>query len=211
MRRMAVHVKASVVPSKLQLLQEWVPEQPWLDGSDASVLTVVGSYRFDDPDGEVGIETHLLGTADSRVLQVPLTYRGAPRPNAEASLITTMTHTVLGDRWIYDACYDPVYVRALVTTILTGGAQAELFLKTDAGLVPQPVNTYVRGSGTAGCPVPGLQDFVVTHDGATTRMHDELTVTLLRTSGAVRPSDGESTLTGTWPGQQTPLLLATVR
>jgi hypothetical protein len=63
-----------------------VPHQPWLAGADASTLTRLGSYRSDDPDGEVGIETHLLGPADGRVLQVPLTYRGAPRPTTRRSL-----------------------------------------------------------------------------------------------------------------------------
>ncbi|WP_432526090.1 maltokinase N-terminal cap-like domain-containing protein [Kineococcus mangrovi] len=46
--------------------------------ADDSVPTELGSYRFDDPDGEVGTETHLLATADGQVLQVPLTCRGAP-------------------------------------------------------------------------------------------------------------------------------------
>jgi hypothetical protein len=114
-RGMAVHHPATIVPSKLELLQAWVPHQPWLSDADTSTLTKLGSYRFDDPDGEVGIETHLLGTADGQVFQVPLTYRGTPRASAEQSLITTMTHTTLGDRWIYDACDDPVYVTALAT------------------------------------------------------------------------------------------------
>jgi hypothetical protein len=114
---MAVHHPATIVPGKLELLQAWVPDQPWLAGADVSTLTRLGSYRFDDPDGEVGIETHLLGTADGRVLQVPLTYRGAPQTSAEHALITTMTHTMLGDRWIYDACHDPVYRAALAAAI----------------------------------------------------------------------------------------------
>lgn len=61
---MAVHHLATIVPSKLELLQAWVPHQPWTAGADTSALTRLGSYRFDDPDGEVGIETHLLATAD---------------------------------------------------------------------------------------------------------------------------------------------------
>lgn len=52
------------------------------------------------------MESFLLGTADGRVLHVPLTYRGAPHPDAD--LITTMHHTVLGDRWVYDGCTDPI-------------------------------------------------------------------------------------------------------
>ncbi len=206
---MAVHNPATIVPGKLELLQAWVPQQPWAAGADASTLTRLGSYRFDDPEGEVGMETHLLGTADGQVLQVPLTYRGAPRPSAEHTLITTMTHTTLGDRWIYDACYDPVYRTALATTILTGGRQADLFMVTDAGLVEEPTTTHVRGSGTLPVgEVPDWRTVEVLDDGPSTRMRASAMLTLLRAPAAA--SERGWTLTGTWPGQQTPLLLATV-
>lgn len=204
---MAVHVPATIVPGKLELLQAWVPDQPWLDGADASVLTQLGSYRFDDPDGEVGMETHLLSTPDGTVLQVPLTYRGEPQGAGGAALVTTMTHTALGDRWIYDGCTDPVYVAALATAILTGGREADLFMSTDVGLVLQPSATHVRGNGSSSPGVPPPEDLVVTHDGSTTQMRGRLVVTLLRTPA---DSTGAATLTGTWPGQATPLLLATL-
>ena len=211
---MAVHHQATITPSKLELLQAWVPDQPWLGGADTSTLTRLGSYRFDDPDGEVGVETHLLGTADGQVLQVPLTYRGAPRPSAEDSLVTTMTHTTLGDRWVYDACHDPVYLTALVTAVRTGGREADLFAATDAGLVQEVLTTHVRGSGSASAG--GSLDLsapVVRHEGTTTRITAGVEVTLLRVPAAGAGSSGSSatsTLTGTWPGQEVPLLLATV-
>jgi hypothetical protein len=117
-----------------------------------------------------------------------------------------MTHTTLGDRWIPDGCSDPVYVTALVTTILTGGREADLFRATADGLVQEAVTTRVRGSGsspTAGVPV--LHEPDVTHEGARTRIDAGLGITLLRT-----PTVGtaRSLLTGTWPGQSTALLLA---
>jgi hypothetical protein len=213
---MAVHHPATIVPGKLELLQAWVPHQSWAAGADTSVLTRVGSYRFDDPDGEVGVETHLLGTADGQVLQVPLTYRGAPRPSAEHSLVTTMTHTTLGDRWVYDAVHDPVYAAVLATTILTGGREADLFAATDAGLVQEVTTTHVRGSGTLPSGVPGLSAPVVQHDGPTTRIRVDVgagvLLTLLRLPTAGRePDAGLLTLTGTWPGQEFPVLLATAQ
>jgi len=208
---MAVHHPATIVPGKLELLQAWVPRQPWAAGADTSTLTRLGSYRFDDPDGEVGMETHLLGTADGQVLQVPLTYRGAPREGAERSLVTTMTHTTLGDRWVYDACHDPVWVTALTTAVLTGGREADLYEATDAGLVLEPGTTHVRGSGTTPADgVPALRSPsapVVTHDGTTTRVEAGLVLTLLRVPAA---GAAELALTGTWPGQDEPLLLAAV-
>ena len=206
---MAVHHPATIVPTKMELLQAWVPDQPWLGGADASTLTRVGSYRFDDPDGEVGIETHLVRTGDGQVLQVPLTYHGAPRETAENALITTMTHTTLGDRWIYDACHDPVYVRALVTAIMTGGREADLFMATEAGLVQEPVATHVRGSGALPTTaLPALSAPAVAHEGTVTRIQAGILITLLRT-----PKHGmaELMLAGTWPGQAAPLLLATIQ
>lgn len=56
---------------------------------------------------------------------MPLTYRGAPLPGAEPWLVGTMEHSVLGRRWVYDGCGDPVHVAALVATILAGGIQAK--------------------------------------------------------------------------------------
>lgn len=210
---MAVHHPATIAPTKMELLGAWVPDQPWLGDADVSSLVKVGSYRFDDPDGEVGIETHLLRTADGQVLQVPLTYRGAPRQSAEASLITTMTHTALGNRWIYDACHDPVYVAALVSTIVTGGREADLFMASDEGLVREPVDTHVRGSGAAAaadCAIPSV--LAVTHEGTRTHIHAgapaNITVTLLRRPV---PQTARSILSGTWPGQSEPLLLAAVQ
>jgi len=203
----AIHFPATIVPGKLELLQAWVPAQPWLGGADAAVLTQLGAYRFDDPAGEVGMETHLLGTADGTVLQVPLTYRGAPEPSGAAALITTMTHTTLGDRWIYDGCTDPVYATTLATTILTGGTEAPLFLHTDSGLVPQPVHCHVRGSGAPGTAIPDLAGFTVVHDGPTSTMRGRSSLTVFRIPTAVT---GSATLTGSWPGQDTPLLLASI-
>lgn len=205
---MAVLHAAQLVPGKPELLRAWVPQQPWLGGADTSVLTALGAYRFDDPDGEVGVETHLLGTADGAVLQVPLTYRGAPLPSAEHALVTTMTHSVLGDRWVYDACHDPVYVAALVTAVLTGGRGADLVTATDGGPAPEDPATHVRGSGSApAADVPAVAAPEVSHDGTRTRIRAGVAVTVRR-----RPAPGTASLslTGTWPGQDEPVLLATV-
>ena len=46
------------------------------------------------------------------VVQVPLTFRGAPLEGHEHALIGTATHSTLGERWVYDGVHDPVFVRA---------------------------------------------------------------------------------------------------
>src|SRR5699024_7591297 len=109
-------------PSKSELLQKWLPSQPWFRG-DASTLVRLGAFRFDDPAGEVGIETHILAV-EGVAYQVPLTYRGAPLEDAEDFLVTTMEHSVLGTRWVYDATGDPVYLHELAAAILAGKPQA---------------------------------------------------------------------------------------
>src|SRR3954452_5507260 len=113
-----LHGGASITPNKLEVLAAWLPSRAWFTG-DASALEVIGTYRFDDPDGEVGMETHLLRAGDSAIYQVPLTYRSAPIEGAEAFLVGTMEHTVLGSRWVHHASIDPVYLAVLADTIRT--------------------------------------------------------------------------------------------
>ena len=130
----------------------WLPSRPWAGG--ATKVQVVAGYRFDDPDGEVGVETIVWRTPDGVLLQVPLTYRGAPLPGAEEHLLGTMEHTVLGRRWVYDGCADPVWAAALVGTILTGGTQAQVVFERDGELVEAPARLPVRGSGSPDCDRP---------------------------------------------------------
>ncbi|EFQ84530.1 hypothetical protein HMPREF0063_10382 [Aeromicrobium marinum DSM 15272] len=119
-----VHGGADARPTKLELIAAWREDPD---------LVAIGSYRFDDPDGEVGIETHLLNDAAGRVLQVPLTYRGAPLAGADEWLVGTMEHTALGRRWVYDACADPVYVQTITVAMLTGGTHAEVHREFPTG------------------------------------------------------------------------------
>jgi hypothetical protein len=176
---------------------------------------VLGSYRFDDPGGEVGLETMILETTGGAVLQVAVTYRGEPMEGADDVLIGTAEHSVLGPRWVYDACADPVYAQALATTILTGGSQAELQVVTGDGYERWEPKTVVRGSGEPGREVPDV-DHARPVDSATTTVIDAglLEVRVLR---LVDPSPapiafaGGDVLHGTWPGQVTPVVLASAR
>jgi maltokinase-like protein len=202
---------AQVTPTKLDALTAWVPGRIWAAGLDASALSSAGAYRFDDPDGEVGIETLLVRTADGVLLQVPLTYRGAPLDGAEDALVCTMDHSVLGPRWIYDGCADPVGVRALATAVLTGGQEAGLDYDSGSGIEKRQPTVRVTGSGTPGAAVPAI-DTVTAVDGPNATVVDAgaLTVTVRRRVGGLLDATGE-TLRGTWRGQDEPVVLATVR
>jgi hypothetical protein len=55
---------------------------------------------------------------------------------------------VLGQRWVYDGCVDPVWASTLVAAILTGGHQAQMFIEQDGQRVDVPPRMQVRGSGS---------------------------------------------------------------
>ena len=160
--------QATLVPTKLELLGSWLPAQPWVGAADTSTIDWAGAYRFDDPDGEVGIETHLLATADGQTLQVPVTYRAAPLASAESFFIGTTQHSALGKRWVYDGCGDIVYLTALVNTILHRGHEAALDVITDEGLVRREATSKVTGSGSDTTDVAILEPLTYAHRGSQT-------------------------------------------
>jgi hypothetical protein len=98
-----VHPGATLTLTFTRFVPHWVARQTWYLGEGIPRLQPVGFFRFEDPAGEVDIETHVL-TDGPAVYQIPMTYRGAPLPGtAEAGLISVSEHSVLGTRWIYDA------------------------------------------------------------------------------------------------------------
>jgi hypothetical protein len=138
-----------MAPTKLELLSRWLPEQPWWRGGASPEPARAGGFRLDDPDGAVGIEFLFL-TDDDTAYHVPLSYRGAPLEGADAALIGTSEHGVLGRRWVYDGVQDPV-VAAVLDTFAHGRAQAQHQTVSDT---PDPSVTV---SGTPGATVEVLR------------------------------------------------------
>ncbi|MGC2998009.1 maltokinase N-terminal cap-like domain-containing protein [Streptomyces sp. G35A] len=130
---MAVIHRTTFKPTKLELLASWLPSRPWYHGAAEPRLAKAGGFRLDDPEGEVGIEfmvvTDASGPEPASYL-VPLTYRGAPPDGAEHALIGTSEHGVLGRRWVYDGCHDPVLV-AQLAGLIEGRAEAQAQSLTD--------------------------------------------------------------------------------
>ncbi|WP_330234614.1 maltokinase N-terminal cap-like domain-containing protein [Streptomyces sp. NBC_00566] len=123
---MAVIHKTTLTPTKVELLTSWLPGRPWYRGSGTPELERTGGFRLDDPEGEVGIEFMVVtdgSTPEPTAYLVPLTYRGAPLDGAEDALIGTTEHGVLGKRWVYDGCHDPVLTTELLA-LIGGTAQA---------------------------------------------------------------------------------------
>ncbi|MEU4465952.1 1,4-alpha-glucan branching protein [Streptomyces sp. NPDC024017] len=125
---MAVIHRTTLQPTKLELLTSWLPSRPWYRGGTGEPrLAKAGGFRLDDPQGEVGIEFMVVTDASGpqpAAYLVPLAYRGASLEGAEHALVGTMEHGVLGRRWAYDGCHDPVLVAQLVT-LIEGRAQAQ--------------------------------------------------------------------------------------
>jgi len=78
---MGIVYEATLDPSKQELVAAWLPSRTWAGGLE--IATKVGEYRFDDPAGEVGVETIVFAATDGSLLQVPLTYRAEPQEDAE--------------------------------------------------------------------------------------------------------------------------------
>lgn len=200
-----------LTPPKLNLVAQWLPAQPWSGGADGSPGEQLGSYRFDDPADKVGIDTMILRTAAGSTLQVPVTYRDAPVEGAEAALIGTTDHSVLGMRWIYDGCADPVWVTAMLTAILTGAQQAALDVESpDGSRELRAAVTTVRGSGTQ-APPPPISALEHSGDAGATTIHaGDMRLVVRRRLDQPFDVSSSQTLTGMWPGIDEPVVLAAI-
>ena len=134
----------------------------------------------------------------------------APLDGAEEFLVATSDHSVLGRRWVYDGCGDPVWAATLATAILAGGSQAQMVIEHEGELVDVPARMRVRGSGSAGAEVPAISTVESVRDegSVTTVSAGSVTISLARVVGA--PLPGGATLTGT-VGDQDLGVLAAVR
>jgi hypothetical protein len=192
-----VYPNATLDPSKRALMEGWLPSRSWHDGDPGR--KPVGSFRFDDPAGQVGMEGFLLGGEQLPTYFLPLTYRPAELPGAEEHLVGTTEHSELGRRWVYDGCADPVFVRALVTAILAGGTGVDHEFEGENGRETRPTNAQVRGSGSADAAAPEV-DVVGCHDeGPLTIVNaGPLEVVVARVVGT--DVQAAETLSVTWKG-----------
>lgn len=205
---MALFHKATLSPSKSELLAAWVPTQAWCVDPEAPV-EVIGAFRFDDPANQTGIETHLVRSADA-VYQVPLTYRNDEVAGAGEALVGTIEHSALGTRWVYDGVHDETYVLMLASVAMTGQGEALGLVEFDGRWVVAPANVRIEGGGWSGerVPVDGFKAIASAADGSVGLHNDRFALTFnRRVEAAPRPPMG---LSATWAGQSDPVLLAEV-
>jgi Maltokinase N-terminal cap domain len=205
---MAIFHRATLTPTKEELIAAWAPTQPW--GQPAEVPTeVIGAFRFDDPDGRVGMETHLV-VAGTTVLHVPLTYRDEPLDGLDDALIAEMQHSVLGTRWVYDGLRDPLFIVMLAAVSMTGQGEAVGMVVYDDRWYIAPSKVRIQGGGWTQERVP-VDRFELGDVGATNAVlhNDRFEMTVFRHPvPGPRPAIG---LTATWPDQTAPVVLAEVR
>jgi hypothetical protein len=198
---------ATLTPTKPELLSAWVPAQTWGPGPDSAV-EVLGAFRFDDPEGQVGLETHLVRSA-GEVFQVPLTYRNGPLAGADAALVGTIEHSALGTRWVYDGLRDPCFVMMLAAVAMTGQGQSVGMAEVEGRWYVAPSPVHIEGGGwTTGAAVDGFDLVSDADDQAVLRNETFELVVHRRPVVAPRPPMG---LTARWDGQDEPVLLAQVR
>lgn len=204
---MALIHEATLSPTKIELLEAWLPGRAWYPGDAVPKdLDRVAACRFDDPAGQVGIEILLVRDAAGPLMHTPLTYRGAPLPGGEPWLVGTAEHSVLGTRWVYDAAGDPVYVAVLAEAIRTGGREAPEFLDTPGGEVAREPLMSVCGSGHQ--MHGSTAEIVRVDEGDPTVILTNIGELAIRRVLTDTPRDATLTLTATWPGHPGPIVLA---
>ncbi|WP_030778178.1 maltokinase N-terminal cap-like domain-containing protein [Streptomyces sp. NRRL S-920] len=218
---MAVIHHTELKPTKLELLSSWLPSRPWYAGSGEPALVKAGGFRLDDPQGEVGIEFIVVtdtSGAEPATYLVPLTYRGAPLDGAEHALVGTMEHGVLGRRWAYDGCQDPVLAAQLLA-LIEGRAEAQ-----DQNTSDLPDRDIARSyTGTRPTPIPSpalTAPAVDDEDGTELPAPQGMSLRLHRVlrpapdGAAALPPEVTGQVTGSWQapdGSRTRSLYATLR
>jgi hypothetical protein len=180
-----IYPNATVSPTKLELLAAWFPSRPW---AGAGAVEKVASFRFDDPEGEVGIESILVRRGEV-LLHAPLTYRSAPLAGADEHLVGTMQHSALGERWIYDAVGDPVAIACFTRAVRGQQTQADMELREGDAVVGRR-DSAVRLRVEPGGPSASSRDAEVLEVGGGR-------LTIARTFGT--DLDGERRLVAAWP------------
>ena len=126
---MAIIYRAELSPSKADILHDFLSSRSW---GETGELELLGAYRFDDPEGEVGVECHLVRAGET-IYHLPLTYRPAPLDGAEQQLLGTMQHSVLGERYVYDGLGDELALDCFRRAICGEQEQAELGIYSEDG------------------------------------------------------------------------------
>ncbi|MGH3351473.1 MAG: maltokinase N-terminal cap-like domain-containing protein [Nocardioides sp.] len=195
---MSIVHKATLNPSKPEIFGAWLATQTWCEGE---LTRVIGSYRFDDPAGRVGIECVLLEAGES-VVHLPVSYRAAPLEGAGDFLMATTEHSVLGTRYVYDACADPVAVHALMAAALSGATQESMDVYDEGRLVERrdAVVTATGSGSSSRNALPHLGGVTIRSHGAETHVDAGSFAIVVKRLVDGSPADGDESIEVSWPG-----------
>ena len=126
---MAIIYDADLSPSKTEILRSFLAGRSW---GESGELELLGAYRFDDPEGEVGVECHLVKMGET-TYHLPLAYRPARVEGVEEHLLATMQHSVLGERFVYDGLADETALDCFRRALCGEQQQAELEIHEEDG------------------------------------------------------------------------------
>lgn len=207
---MATIHQTTLTPGKLELLTAWLPGQPWYAGDGVPRLAKAGGFRLDDPAGEVGIEFMIVcdSAGDRSVYYLaPVTYRGRPLSGADAALLGTPEHGVLGRRWVYDGVHDPVLVDqllALVQGLVPAQAQSQsdtpestVSVRAASGSRLGVLGAAVRDGGSATFVDVRVEDPAAARDGLVTL---EVRRIIEPSESKPAPAPGTGYVDGSWTG-----------
>lgn len=199
--------RATLTPTKIELIEAWVPSQPWGPAANEPVHAV-GAYRIDDPEGRVGMEAHLI-VAGETLFHVPLTYRDEPLAGAADDLVGEMHHSALGTRWIYDGLSDPLFVVMLAAVAMTGQGEALGMVFQDDRWHIAPSNVRIQGGGWTQqrVPVDGFTQTSADADSVSFQNDRFELLTFRRPPIGPAPAIG---LTAAWEGGPGSVVLAEV-
>ncbi len=205
---MAIFHVATNTPPKSELIEPWLSSQSW-GSPPGSPATLVGSFHLDDPDGQVGMQVFVVESADM-LFQVPLTYRASPLAGGDDALIGKMEHSVLGNRYVYDALADDRFLMVLAGVAATGYGQALGFASHEGRWYCMPDELLVRGTGSlpGRIAVDGLTINSSSTDQVVLRNDGLELIVYRRLTNRAEPDTG---LIATWNSQPDPVTLADIR
>lgn len=171
-------------------------------------MHVIGAYRFDDPEGQVGMETFIVQAGED-LLHVPLTYRNEALAGHESSFVGEMLHSELGTRYVYDGLGDAQFVTMMAAVSMTGQGEALGLAVYDGRWFIAPTNVRIRGGGWTQerVAVDGFDRVSDDASGALLRSDEFELVVSRRLATGPQPAIG---LTATWETQSDPVVLATI-
>ncbi|MBW4095073.1 MAG: 1,4-alpha-glucan branching enzyme, partial [Acidobacteria bacterium] len=121
-------MEPALTPELEALLHAWLPQQRWFPVKSGEFsLTPSARMAVGEPSALVGLEIIILtlhftasdGSARSEVIQVPLSNRSAELGTADLALVGQLVDQEHGERWVYDALHDPVFVASWLDFLAT--------------------------------------------------------------------------------------------